>query len=89
MNINITIHYRSTSDSRLLQSGYFPVNSLEFKKDPNKEAARVAYEWWKLIKRDMSFQVIIDKVTYNEEHNITELVKQLDDAPIPDIDLPF
>ena len=89
MNINIQIFYTSDLDSKIKQSASFPVNTYQFKRDPHKEAARVTFEWWKLIKKNMSYRVILEKVIYNGEHDITELVKQLDNAPIPDIDLPF
>ncbi|MCQ6281989.1 hypothetical protein [Bacillus sp. EB600] len=89
MNINIQIFYTSDLDSKTQQSASFPVNTYQFKRDPHKEAARVTFEWWKLIKKNMSYRVILEEVIYNGEHDITELVKQLDDTPIQDIDLPF
>lgn len=89
MNINIQIHYISTYDSKMSQRGSFPVNVYQFRQNPNLEAARVAFTWWKLIKKDMSYKVAIERVTYNAENDITELVKRLDKAPIPDLDLPF
>lgn len=75
MNILIKINYKSDSDSKLLQKASFPVNTYKFKQDPNKEAARVAYEWWKFVKREMSYRVRITEVTYNEGNDITELVR--------------
>lgn len=89
MNITIQIMYTSDYDSKLMQKGSFPVNTYHYKQKPDKEATRVAFEWWKLIKHDLSYRVEIDEVIYNGEHDITELVKQLDNAPIPDLDLPF
>lgn len=89
MKINIQIHYTSTYDSKMVQGGSFPVNAYQFKKDPDKEAARVALTWWKLIKKDLSYKVAIVEVTYNLEHDITALVKQLENAPLPNLDLPF
>lgn len=87
MNITIQIFYTSDYDSKLMQKASFPVNTYHFKQKPDQEAARVAFEWWKLIKHDLSYRVKIEKVIYNGENDITELIKQLDNAPIPD--LPF
>lgn len=89
MNITIEIHFKSDSDSKIMKRGSFPVNVSKFNKDQNREAARVAFEWWKQIKHENSYRIKIEKVTYDEINNITELVKQLDNAPIPDLDLPF
>jgi hypothetical protein len=47
MNITIEIMYTSDYDSKLMQKGSFPVNNFHFKQKPEKEAARVAFEWWK------------------------------------------
>jgi hypothetical protein len=87
MNINIQLFYTSDLDSKIKQSASFPVFTYQFKCDPNKEAARVTFEWWKLIV-NMSYRVILEEVIYNGEHDITELVKQLDDTPIPDLICP-
>lgn len=89
MNVNIQIHYTSTYDSKMSQRGSFPVNAYQFRQNPNQEAARVAFIWWKLIKKDMSYKVAIERATYNAENDITELVKWLDKAPIHDDNLPF
>jgi hypothetical protein len=47
MNITIQIMYTSDYDSKLMQKGSFPVNNFHFKQKPEKEAVRVAFEWWK------------------------------------------
>lgn len=86
MQISIRIIYRS--DSRLMQKASFPVNIKLFKEDPAKEAARLAYEWWKQIKKKMSYRAEIESVVYNEEIDITELVRQMENQ-IPGGNLPF
>lgn len=58
-----------------MQGASFPINTYKFKRDPHKEAARVTFEWWKLIKHNMSYRVIVEAVIYNGEHDITDLVK--------------
>lgn len=59
-----------------LQSGYFKVNILKYKNNPDEEAARVANEWFKKVKRDFIYDLELYKVKYNE-NDITEKVKAL------------
>ncbi|MBT2647216.1 hypothetical protein J7E52_10855 [Bacillus sp. ISL-34] len=62
-----------------MQSGNFPVPNSEFKKDPDCTAAIAAYEWIQQIKISFaaSEDFRIDQVVYNEDNNITELVKKV------------
>lgn len=87
MQISIRIIYKG--NARIMQKGIFPVNSYHFKQDPDQEAARIAHEWWKKIKKEMSYRAKIESVTYNEEIDITALVKKLDNIPLSGLDLPF
>jgi hypothetical protein len=80
MNITIKVIYRGY-EARLMRRGSFPVNSFEFEIDPDQEAARVAYEWIKQIRREGHIEEIIE-VFYNGENDITELVKEIDGAPL-------
>lgn len=73
---------------KILQRGEFSVNAQRFNMDPDREASRVAMEFLELIRRE-SHVSEIEKVIFNGDHDITELVKQLDNAPLPDLDLPF
>ncbi|MFD0051486.1 hypothetical protein ACFVHQ_19560 [Actinomycetes bacterium NPDC127524] len=59
-----------------MQKGKFDVNAREFKKDPDKEAARVAYKWIREIKQASSHDLEILQVKYSEEKDITDLVKE-------------
>lgn len=86
MEISIRVIYQS--DSRLMQKASFSINIKNFKDDPDKEAARVAYEWWKQIKSDMSYRAKIVNVVYNEDIDITDRVMQLENQ-IPGDNLPF
>jgi hypothetical protein len=59
----------------VLSNGSFPVNERLFKENPDKVAARVASEWITEMKREVEVEDII-KVVYNDDKNITELVKE-------------
>jgi hypothetical protein len=80
MYITIKIFYQGYS-SRILQQASLPVNVYRFKSDPHQEAAYVAYEWFKEINRNMPFRAEIEKIIYNADGDITELVKHLDNSP--------
>lgn len=62
-----------------MQSGNFPVLSSDFKKDLDWTAAVVAYEWIQQIKSNYaaSKDFRIDQVVYNDDVDITELVKMV------------
>lgn len=59
-----------------MQRGSFPINPFEFKVEPDKEAARVAMEFLKMIRKEGHIEEIIE-VVYNDDKDITELVKEL------------
>ncbi|MGW6301789.1 hypothetical protein [Peribacillus butanolivorans] len=88
MNINIKVHLHSR-ETNFLQSGSFPVVNSEFKKDPHWAAAIAAYEWIQQIQNEFgsSKDFRIDKVVYNGDNDITELIKK--GRPIIEDDLPF
>ncbi|WP_260288492.1 hypothetical protein [Peribacillus aracenensis] len=77
MRINLQV-YLHAHGSRFLKSGVFPVNVSEFKKEPDQAAAVSAYEWIRAINKEMGFSkdFRIDKVIYDQEHDITEIVRQ-------------
>lgn len=78
MNINIKV-YLLAKETNFLQSGNFPVLGSDFKKDPDWTAAIAAYEWIQLIKINFasSEDFRIDQVLYNEDIDITELVRKV------------
>jgi hypothetical protein len=78
MYINIKV-YLYSKGTKFLQSGSFPVHNLDFKKDPDWTAAIAAYEWIEqiIIKFAASDDFRIDQVVYNEDIDITELVKKV------------
>jgi hypothetical protein len=57
-----------------MQRGSFPVNPFEFEINPDKEAARVANEWIKQIRRENHVEKILE-VNYDDNKDITELCK--------------
>ncbi|MGM0780077.1 MAG: hypothetical protein ACQEXE_26345 [Bacillota bacterium] len=66
----------------------FYVRDQEFKVDPNFAVAVVAYEWIRQQWRESGCRdMIIEMVTWNEENDITEDVKQI--RPVVKDDLPF
>ena len=78
MNINIKVYLHSKG-TKFLQSGNFPVPNADFKKEPDWTAAIAAYEWLQQIKTKFaaSEDFRIDQVFYNEDIDITELVKKV------------
>ncbi|MGW6384966.1 hypothetical protein [Peribacillus butanolivorans] len=78
MNINIKV-YLHTKETNFLQSGSFSVLNSDFKKDPDWTAAIAAYEWIQKIKRNYAaskdFRIV--QVIYNDDNDITELVKKV------------
>jgi predicted O-methyltransferase YrrM len=79
MKITIRIIYQGYA-AKLMQRASFAVNQKAFKVDPDRKAARIAYEWLKEIKREGHVQEIV-KVIYNNDQDITELVKELEKSP--------
>ncbi|MFI9225258.1 hypothetical protein ACIGQ5_22470 [Peribacillus frigoritolerans] len=76
MNITIKV-YLHVKETNFYQSGSFPVLNSDFKKDPDWTAAIAAYEWIQQINKNMGDSVSIVQVFYNEENDITELVKKV------------
>ncbi|MBD8133940.1 hypothetical protein IFR10_00120 [Bacillus sp. CFBP 13597] len=76
MNINIKVYLHSKG-TKFLQSGSFPVPNAKYKEDPDWTAA--AYEWIQQIKSSYaaSEDFRIDQVIYNDDVDITELVKKV------------
>ena len=78
MNINIKVYFHPKG-TRFLQSDSFPVLSSDFKKEADWTAAIAAYYWIKQIKSSCtaSEDFRIDQVIYNDDVDITELVKKV------------
>lgn len=79
MNINIKVYLHSKGN-KFLQSGSFPVLSSDYKREPDLTAAIAAYEWIQQIKVSFaaSEDFRIDHVVYNDDNDITELVKKFE-----------
>lgn len=87
MNILLETHL-NIEGSRVMRRSNFKVNSKDFKNDPDFTSAVIAYEWIQEQKKETGFQdTIIEKVIYDNEYDITELVKKI--RPVIYDDLPF
>lgn len=86
MNIIIEVIMRNAG-SRILRAGTFEVNTVDFKKEADWTAAVSAYQFIQQIKIETSYNIVIEKVTYNVGIDITELVKKV--RPVIQEDLPF
>jgi hypothetical protein len=79
MRINLQIHL-DIEDQNVTRSGSFTVRKAE-------DIPEIAYEWIRQIKRETSYRdTHIEKVLVNSEKDITEEVRKIDEAPIPDMD---
>jgi hypothetical protein len=81
MNITIEIHYKA--DSKLMQRASFPLRG--------KKPERVAYEFWKSIKKEMPYPVVLEEVLAAGE-DVTQQVKELEKQELLNVmndDLPF
>lgn len=80
MNITIRIIYQGYT-SRIMRRAEFKVNMKRFNEDPDQEAARVAMDFLKMIRKEGHIEGIIE-VVYNDDKNITEIVKNMENAPL-------
>jgi hypothetical protein len=72
MNVMIRIDY-ITNENMVTQRGSFPSK----RRTPEK----VAYDWWREIKRGMRYDCQLEKVIVDNE-DLTEKVKELEEAPL-------
>ena len=80
MEITIRIIYQGF-ESKILQRGSFPVNVKLFKENPDQEAANVTYTWLQQIRREAHVEEILE-VVYDNDKDITELVKEMEKATL-------
>jgi hypothetical protein len=81
MNITIEIHYKA--DSKLMQRASFPMKG--------RKPERVAYEFWKSIKKEMPYPVVLEEVLAAGKE-VTQQVKELERQELLNTmndDLPF
>jgi hypothetical protein len=69
MNVTIEIHYIS-NQTKVMQAGSFPLRG--------RRPEQVALDWWKQIKKEMSYHAQLEKIIINGDQDITELVKELE-----------
>lgn len=75
MSVTIEIHYK-TASSKIAQGGSFMLNS--------HKPEQIALNWWKQIKREMSYWAELEKVIINGDQDITELVLNLEKQGLQD-----
>lgn len=74
--------------TRSIRGGSFPVIPKEFKDNPDFTAAVIAYQFIQDCKKETGYRdTLIEKVIYNGEKDITEIVRGI--RPITHDDLPF
>jgi hypothetical protein len=81
MNVTIEIHYKA--DSKLMQRASFPLRG--------RKPERVAYDFWKSIKKEMPYPVVLEEVLAAGEE-VTDQVKELERRELLNTmndDLPF
>ncbi|WP_256816050.1 hypothetical protein [Cytobacillus sp. Bac17] len=84
--IEITLNIEGNRGS---SRGSFFVKDRDFKDDPNFAVAVVSYEWIQQLKRETGQrETIIEKVTWNEVNDITDIVKEIQPL-LPEDNLPF
>jgi len=82
MKLNLAIHL-NIDGNRITKRGEFTVWKEE-------DIPKLAHDWVRYTKNETGHRKTeIEKIVWNNEHDITDKVRQLDNAPIPDIDLPF
>ena len=78
MELNIRVMV-AIEGSRSLHFGRYKVNELNFSLNPHAEAARYGFQVYQRIKHDTSYRTTeLLNVTYNGEHDITDLVKKVE-----------
>jgi hypothetical protein len=81
MNVTIEIHYKAAS--KLMQRASFPTKG--------RKPERVAYEFWKSIKKEMPYPVVLEEVLAAGE-DVTQKIKELERQELLNVmndDLPF
>lgn len=85
INLNIQLNIEGTKSIR---GGSFPVNTQEFKDNPDFTVAVIAYQFIQDCKKETGFRdTVIEKVIYDGDKDITEIVKEI--RPVIQDDLPF
>jgi hypothetical protein len=76
MELNFTVMV-AIEGSRSLRFGRYKVDDLEFAIDPEGEAVKYGLQVYQNVKRETGYRnTQLLNVTYNDENDITELVKR-------------
>lgn len=82
MNVTIDLHL-SIDGIRNGMAGVFQIRRKE-------DIPVTAHNWIKQIKKETGYRpTVIERVIVNGDQDITEEVKKIDEAPIPELDLPW
>lgn len=80
---------RITIDIHLVINGTRTLKSAEFNVYKEDNIPRVAHDWIRQTRRETGYygkDSIIEKVIWNADNDITDQVRAIDEAPIPDDD---
>jgi hypothetical protein len=70
MNVAVRIDYRTENENRITQQGSFP--------QKGRTHEEVAYEFWRMIKREMPSEIYIERVMADGV-DITDKVKEIEE----------
>lgn len=77
MIVTIELRYMDFENDETLRRASFNADSFEFEVNPDKEAARLAFNFLDQIARKNPFLSRITKAIYNDRVDITSLVQEL------------
>lgn len=87
MEVHIRLHL-NIEGNKSRQEGKFQINNRDFNDDPDMTVGIIAYEWIQRMKHRTGYrETEITQVVYNDEQDITEVVKKI--RPVVKDDLPF
>jgi hypothetical protein len=86
MSVLIEINYICWGND-ISQKGNFVINTRKYKQNPNGAVAEIVLQWINDIRKKLNIDKLI-KVTYNRDHDITNLVVALDNR-VYDDEWPF
>lgn len=75
MYISIAVYFKHY-EGKLLKAGNFPVDLKRFRENQLKEVMRVANNFIQQISSEMSGKITVEKVIYDGDKDITDLIKK-------------
>jgi hypothetical protein len=77
---------KASIDLHLIINGVRTVKRGEFQIRWNEDVSVVAHNWVRLIRKETGHHAVIEKVIVDGDKDVTGKVKEIDEAPIPDLD---